>query len=89
MPLAQVVLFTTARACHLCEDARLHLDGIRARHPFDLRVVVIDADPLLSIRHALRIPVVEVNGKELAFGRIDPKALEAALLSHGTVPTGP
>jgi hypothetical protein len=89
MPLPQLVLFTTERHCHLCEDARVHLDRIRARRPFDLRVVVIDAHPMLSIRHALRIPVVLVDGVEVAFGRIDPQALEAALLSHGTVLPGP
>ena len=85
----QVVLYTTSRPCPLCEDARAHLERLRARHPFELRVVEIDADPRLSIRHALRVPVVEVDGREIGFGRIDPTALETAVRGQARVVPSP
>jgi glutaredoxin len=75
----EVVLYTTARHCPLCDEARHHLDRAREREPFSLRVVEVDADPRLAIRHALRVPVIEIDGVEAMYGKIDPRALEGAL----------
>lgn len=75
----QVTLYTLAAACPLCDDARHHLERLSARHAFDLRVVPVDADPRLALRHALRVPVLEIDGREVAFGRLTYEGLEAAL----------
>ncbi len=76
----RVVLYTIGRECPLCDDAWAQLERIRAIRSFELERVVIDGDPRLVVRHALRVPVVEIDGREACFGRIDGAALEAALL---------
>jgi hypothetical protein len=75
----RVVVYTVARPCPLCDEALAHLEAIRRTVDFDLVAVEIDHDPRLSVRHALRVPVVAVDGREVAYGRIDRAALEAAI----------
>ncbi|HVG94784.1 MAG TPA: glutaredoxin family protein [Planctomycetota bacterium] len=79
----RVVLYTLAAGCPLCDEALHHLERLRSRRPFDLRVVPVDGDPRLAIRHALRVPVLEVDGREVLFGRMTLEAVEAALLGAG------
>ena len=81
-----VVLYTVGHPCPLCDEARLHLDALGARIPFRLRTVVVDHDPRLAVRYALRVPVLEIDGVEAMFGRIDPVALEHALVRAATRP---
>ena len=51
--------------CHLCEDARRVLLGLRARVAFELVEVDIEADDDLHRRYLERIPVVALDGVEL------------------------
>jgi glutaredoxin len=51
--------------CHLCDDARLVVDRVRAEHPFELREVDITLDPALHREYGERIPVLEMDGEEL------------------------
>jgi glutaredoxin len=51
--------------CHLCDDARAALERVRARHPFALQEVDIEADDELLLRYLERIPVVCLGGDEL------------------------
>lgn len=66
------------QGCHLCEDAvavvRAHL-----RPQDSLEVVDIDTDPALVDAYTIRVPVVEVDGVEIAQYQLDPGALRAAL----------
>jgi len=53
--------------CHLCEEAiaalvSLHQEGYR----FDLHEIDIESDGLLLRRHLERIPVVEIDGREVS-----------------------
>ncbi|MBL9086013.1 MAG: SUMF1/EgtB/PvdO family nonheme iron enzyme [Planctomycetia bacterium] len=75
----RVVLYTNANHCPLCDDARAALERLRPRLAFELVEVPVDRDPRLTFRYALRVPVIEVDGEEAMFGKIDPAALEAAL----------
>jgi glutaredoxin len=61
--------------CHLCDDARVALERVRARHPFTLREVDIEADDELFRRYLERIPVVSVDGEELFDYYVDEQAL--------------
>jgi glutaredoxin len=81
----RIVVYTVGHECPLCDEALAHLERLRARRAFDLRTVVVDGDPHLAIRHALRVPVIEVDGREVAYGRVDPEALERVVLEGGTV----
>jgi len=50
--------------CHLCDDARAVVDGVRADVGFELAEVDITLDPVLANRLGERIPVVEIDGVE-------------------------
>jgi glutaredoxin len=65
--------------CHLCDDARLALNRIKARHPFRLEEVDIESDDALFKRYLERIPVVALDGIELFELFVDERVLETRL----------
>lgn len=68
--------------CSLCEEARGVLEELLTRVPFVLEVVDIRAAPDTWERYRHAVPVITLDGEEIARLRIDPAALEARL--HGT-----
>jgi len=50
--------------CHLCDDARVVLDRVRADLPFELVERDISLDDALHRRYLERIPVVAVDGED-------------------------
>lgn len=77
----RVVTLYGRAGCHLCDEARSVLVGLRARVPFDLREVDIESDDRLMLRYLERIPVVALDGEELFDFYVD----EAALVDRLTV----
>lgn len=73
-----VTLYAKAGCC-LCDDARALLEELAADTDFELREVDIRTDPALFERYRYRIPVVTVDGKEAAEGRIGSQEMAAAL----------
>ena len=75
--MKSVTLYTRA-GCHLCEEAEA---TIRATAGADVDVVLvdIDADPALYERYTVRVPVVEVDGVEIAEYEVDAAQLAAFL----------
>ena len=75
--MKSVTLYTRA-GCHLCEEAEA---TIRATAGPDVDVVLvdIDADPALHERYTVRVPVVEVDGVEIAEYEVDAAQLAAFL----------
>ena len=74
----KTVTLYTRIGCHLCEAAEallLTMVGPTVR----LRVVDIDSEPELTERYTIRVPVVEVDGVEIAEYEVDPAQLAAAL----------
>jgi glutaredoxin len=67
--------------CHLCDDARVVLERVRADTPFRLVERDIETDDDLLRRYLERIPVVAVDGRELSDFFVDEDALRAALSS--------
>jgi hypothetical protein len=65
--------------CHLCDDARVALERVRARAPFALREIDIETDDALLGRYLERIPVVTLDDEELFEYFVDETALEARL----------
>jgi glutaredoxin len=65
--------------CHLCDDARVALERVRARAPFALREVNIETDDSLLGRYLERIPVVALGDEELFQFFVDEAALEDRL----------
>ena len=77
----EVVLYTKA-GCHLCEVARQAIEPLREEFGFTFRVVSLEEDLVLRERYALDIPVILLDGREVARHRVDPavfrRKLEAA-----------
>ena len=68
--------------CHLCDEAREGLVGLRADGlDFELEEVNIEADPGLHARFLARIPVVELDGKIISELFLDRNRLRAELRS--------
>jgi glutaredoxin len=74
----RVVLYTKMD-CGLCEDAEAMLRRIRRRIAFDLERVFIENGSELLELYGDRVPVVTVDGKEVASAPVDETSLVAAL----------
>jgi hypothetical protein len=64
----------------LCDSVRAVLDELAAECGFGVEEFNIEADRTLFSRYRHEIPVVLIDGKELARGRIDERVLIAALV---------
>lgn len=69
-------MLITRQGCHLCDDA---LGALRAVG-VDPEQRDVDADAELFRLYDWRVPVVMVDGRVVAEGRIDQQALRKALL---------
>jgi glutaredoxin len=74
-----IVTLYARPGCHLCEDVRALLDELAPEGGFTLREINIENDGALFERYRFEIPVVLIDGSEIARGRIDERALIAAL----------
>ena len=72
-----ITLYTRA-GCHLCENAEQVIAQVAAGRA-RVELVDIDADPALTDRYTVRVPVVAVDGVEIAEYELDPRTLDAAL----------
>ena len=75
----EVVLYV-GEDCHLCQVARHLLMAIQRSLPFTFREVRIASDPDLERRYLLEVPVVSVDGTEVARGQIAVEPVRAALV---------
>jgi predicted thioredoxin/glutaredoxin len=66
-------------SCSLCDEAIDVVERVRARVPFELRIISILEDPAAMMAWRYDIPVVVIDG-ELAFKhRVDEEAFEARI----------
>lgn len=73
-----VVLYSRPR-CGLCDKARAELLAVQQIEPFELREINVEDDDALERAYGLRIPVVELDGRELFEISVDPAQLLAEL----------
>lgn len=66
--------------CGLCDQALVFLGTIGHKVPLTVHVVDIEQDDGLLRRYMFEIPVVEVNGQEIARAPIYETRLEDALM---------
>ena len=78
--MSEVVLYSRPQ-CGLCDEARVVILAVRERVGFGFREVDITGNDALEGEYGIRIPVVLVDGEELAEIRVDPRELEEALRS--------
>jgi glutaredoxin len=77
----QVVVYTRAR-CGLCHRAEA-LVAREARRA-EVRHVDVDRDPALVARYGVRVPVVEVDGSEVAELELAPGTVRRAATGRST-----
>jgi len=71
-----IVLYAKA-GCHLCDDARTHLDDLAADFHVTFDEVDIRREPAIFERYRYRIPVITVDGVERLEGRIEADEIHA------------
>lgn len=76
--MSGVVTLYTRAGCHLCETAEALIRDMAAGRA-EVRIVDIDADPDLTERYTVRVPVVAVDGVEIAEYEVSAAVLDAAL----------
>jgi len=69
--------------CCLCDAALDPVKRVAREARLEIVKVNIADDPELLERHGQRIPVVEVDGDVIAWGRISERALRLALRKKG------
>jgi glutaredoxin len=74
--------------CHLCEMVERVLHHVSKSRPFQLDVRNIDDDPQDYEKYKHDIPIVMVNGQEVARHKLTAAAFEAALDRALHPPTG-
>ena len=65
--------------CHLCEEAKELLEELQQRWDFKIIEVDIDEDDQLTERYGIIIPVIELDGDEVAAGIIHKNSIIEAL----------
>lgn len=68
--MLQVTLYSKA-GCHLCDEARTHLEEVASTHDMVIDEIDIRRDDSLFERYRYRIPVITVDGIERLEGRIE------------------
>jgi glutaredoxin len=80
MPSRPRVVLFARRDCHLCDEARAGLEGLRADGlDFALDEVDIDTDERLHKQFLERIPVIELDGEIVSELFLDADGLRARL----------
>jgi glutaredoxin len=69
--------------CHLCDDALVVLERVRAEVPFALERVNIEDDDALLRAYLERIPVIALDGEEVYDYIVDEGDLRARLARVG------
>ncbi|HEY8665881.1 MAG TPA: glutaredoxin family protein [Tepidisphaeraceae bacterium] len=75
----QLILYSRP-GCHLCESVEQTILFVARRRPLALTVKNIDEDAEAHSKYHELIPVVLLNGREIARYRLSTQELEAALL---------
>lgn len=79
------VLMYSKPGCHLCDDMREQVRDALESASMPLRDVDISTDPALEARYRHDIPVLLVDGEEIARHRISDFDLHAALRQRGVI----
>ena len=69
----------TRQGCHLCDVAAETLTRIGAEAGLVPETVDVDGDAELRAEYGDRVPVIEVDGREHGFWRVEEPRLRAAL----------
>jgi len=66
-----VITFYTRKRCPLCEKAKELILELKEEYDFSFEEIDIDESDELTEQYGIMIPVVHINGEEVAFGIIN------------------
>jgi glutaredoxin len=66
-----VITFYTRKRCPLCEKAKELILELKEEWNFSFEEIDIDESDELTEQYGIMIPVVHINGEEVAFGIIN------------------
>jgi glutaredoxin len=73
--------------CHLCDEAEIVVAEVAADYAnVSIEHALLDDRPEWVVQYSDKIPVIHVNGDEVAYWRIRPETLRAELDSRGGIP---
>jgi glutaredoxin len=78
MPQTIITLYTRKR-CSLCEKAKKIIEELKGDWNFTLEEVDIDNSDELTELYGIMIPVVQIDGEEVAFGIINKNDISKRL----------
>jgi thiol-disulfide isomerase/thioredoxin len=73
------VVFYTKLHCPLCDEAHKLLQELQKEVPFQIQIVNIYEDDALIEKYGLMIPVIQVEGEEIDYGKISIEKIKKAL----------
>ncbi|HEU5439691.1 MAG TPA: glutaredoxin family protein [Ktedonobacterales bacterium] len=76
-----IIVLYSKPGCHLCDDARAHLEDAAADFGIAFDEVDIRGDPAIFERYRYRIPVIVIDGQERLEGRIEAGDVRALFQS--------
>lgn len=76
--MKSVILYSKP-GCHLCEPVKETIEAVGRQRPFNFQVRNIENDPADFEKYKHAIPVVVVDGREIARYKLSRKQLETAL----------
>lgn len=76
--MPEAVIYTR-RNCHLCERAHEVVSAVARDYPLSIRTVDVDADAALRGAYGDTVPVIAIDGRVLAAGRVSEYRLRKAL----------
>jgi glutaredoxin len=79
MSTGRIVTLYTKPGCHLCEAVEQVIRRVAARRTFEFVSQNIESDPASFEKYKHDIPVVTVDGVEIARHRLTAEQLERAL----------
>ncbi|KYD32705.1 glutaredoxin family protein [Parageobacillus toebii] len=69
--------------CPLCDKAKQVLQELQKEFSFQINEIDIYQDDVLLEKYQLMIPVVEIDGEEVAFGIVQKDVIKKRLLEVG------
>jgi glutaredoxin len=77
--VSRVVTVYTREGCGLCTTAEQDVARICGELGVEWTAVDVDTDPELRAEYGDRVPVIEIDGKEHGFWRVEEPRFRAAL----------
>ena len=77
-----LVTVYSRKGCHLCDDAYITLQSMRAELNFEIEVIDIDQSQELVNLYSDQVPVIHIDGQHHDFYKVDPERFRSSLEKH-------